>query len=128
MDCKFCLTALGPGSSLTAGEIVGQVLRVAAEIDLESNADRMNIVMMGQGEPLAESGERYQSHTAAYRSRGWRSLRDESRLSTSGIIPKIVELAQEAVRPKLAISLERIERGSAPRAMPITRKVSSCRN
>ena len=53
VDCKFCLTALmGLERNLTAGEIVGQVLRVAADNALEANADRVNIVMMGQGEPL----------------------------------------------------------------------------
>ena len=53
VDCKFCLTALmGLERNLTAGEIVGQVLRVAADRGLEANVDRLNIVMMGQGEPL----------------------------------------------------------------------------
>ncbi|MBZ5602779.1 MAG: 23S rRNA (adenine(2503)-C(2))-methyltransferase RlmN, partial [Acidobacteriia bacterium] len=53
VNCGFCLTALlGLERNLTAGEIVGQVLRVAADNHLEANADRVNIVMMGQGEPL----------------------------------------------------------------------------
>src|ERR1700691_1811727 len=53
VDCKFCLTALlGLERHLTAGEIAGQVLRVAADNSIEAGADRMNIVMMGQGEPL----------------------------------------------------------------------------
>src|SRR5580704_16763770 len=53
VNCGFCLTALmGLERNLTAGEIVGQVLRVAAEHSLEANTDRINIVMMGQGEPL----------------------------------------------------------------------------
>src|SRR3984957_10822972 len=47
VDCKFCLTALiGLERSITAAEIVGQVMRVGFE------TDRVNIVMMGQGEPL----------------------------------------------------------------------------
>ncbi len=53
VNCGFCLTALmGLERNLTAGEIVGQVLRVAIDQKLEANADRVNIVMMGQGEPL----------------------------------------------------------------------------
>src|SRR5580700_11361518 len=53
VNCGFCLTALmGLERNLTAGEIVGQVLRVAADNSLEANADRVNIVLMGQGEPL----------------------------------------------------------------------------
>ena len=53
VDCRFCLTALmGLERSLTAGEIVGQVLRIAADHGITANVDRLNIVMMGQGEPL----------------------------------------------------------------------------
>src|ERR1700730_6549415 len=53
VDCKFCMTALlGLERSLTAGEIVGQVLLVARENGLRHGAKdpgRLNIVMMGQG-------------------------------------------------------------------------------
>src|SRR5579884_1676732 len=53
VDCKFCLTALmGLERNLTAGEIVGQVLLVAGENGLRRDGGRLNIVMMGQGEPL----------------------------------------------------------------------------
>src|SRR5882757_539845 len=53
VDCKFCMTALmGLERSLTAGEIVGQVLFVARENQLLAENKRFNIVMMGMGEPL----------------------------------------------------------------------------
>src|SRR5207302_5138560 len=53
VDCKFCMTALmGLERSLSAGEIVGQVLLVARENQLRRDGGRLNIVMMGQGEPL----------------------------------------------------------------------------
>src|SRR5258706_3188126 len=53
VDCKFCLTALmGLERSLTAGEIVGQVLFVMKAHQLSTGVDRLNIVMMGMGEPL----------------------------------------------------------------------------
>src|SRR5690349_16044400 len=52
VDCKFCMTALlGLERSLTAGEIVGQVLAVARDNGLLEDHGRLNIVMMGQGEP-----------------------------------------------------------------------------
>src|ERR1700733_584529 len=56
VDCKFCMTALmGLERSLTAGEIVGQVLFVARDNgllnDKEAGSKRFNIVMMGMGEP-----------------------------------------------------------------------------
>ena len=53
VDCKFCLTALmGLERNLTAGEIVGQVLHVIRDNGLGPNDSRMNVVMMGMGEPL----------------------------------------------------------------------------
>src|SRR5271168_3934850 len=53
VDCKFCLTALmGLERNLTAGEIVGQVLVVMREHGLSPQGSRMNVVMMGMGEPL----------------------------------------------------------------------------
>src|SRR4051795_11334700 len=55
VDCKFCMTALlGFERNLTSGEIVGQVLTLIRENKLRSGpAPRtLNLVMMGQGEPL----------------------------------------------------------------------------
>src|SRR6266542_3833741 len=53
VDCKFCMTALlGLERSLTAGAIVGQVLLVARDNTLLGDWSRLNVVMMGQGEPL----------------------------------------------------------------------------
>src|SRR5262245_44216479 len=53
VDCKFCMTALlGLERSLTAGEIVGQVLLVSKHNRLRRDAGRLNVVVMGQGEPL----------------------------------------------------------------------------
>src|SRR5271156_4862685 len=43
-------------------------------------------------------------------------------VSTSGIIPKIAELGREAVRPKLAISLNASTEEQRRELMPITRK------
>src|SRR5437899_4599986 len=45
VDCKFCMTALlGLERSLTAGEIVGQVLCLAREHHLRQDGGRLNIV------------------------------------------------------------------------------------
>src|SRR6202035_5820377 len=43
-------------------------------------------------------------------------------VSTAGIVPHIYELGAEAVRPKLAISLNASNDGLRPRLMPINRK------
>src|SRR5665213_4604102 len=53
VDCIFCMTALmGLERSLTAGEIVGQVLFIAQDNGLLADNKRFNVVMMGMGEPL----------------------------------------------------------------------------
>jgi len=45
-------------------------------------------------------------------------------LSTAGIVPKIVELGREPIRPKLAISLNASTEEQRRELMPITRKYS----
>ncbi len=123
VDCKFCLTALlGLERHLTAGEIAGQVLRVAADNSLEANADRMNIVMMGQGEPLLNLANVIKATRLMMDPEGMAISPRRITLSTSGIIPKIDELAKEEIRPKLAISLNASTEEQRRELMPITRK------
>lgn len=123
VDCKFCLTALmGLERSLTAGEIVGQVLFVAQANGLAAQVDRLNLVMMGMGEPLLNlpnvlKATRILTHKDALAMSPRRIT-----LSTSGIIPKIEELGRSAIRPKLAISLNASTEEQRRELMPITRK------
>ncbi len=122
VDCKFCLTALlGLERHLTAGEIAGQVLRVAVDNSLEA-ADRVNIVMMGQGEPLLNLANVIKATRLLTDPEGMAISPRRITLSTSGIIPKIDELAIEAGRPKLAISLNASNEEQRRELMPITRK------
>jgi 23S rRNA (adenine2503-C2)-methyltransferase len=123
VDCKFCLTALmGLERHLTAGEIAGQVLRVAADNKLESGEDRINIVMMGQGEPLLNLANVLKAARIMLDPQGMAISPRRVTLSTSGIIPKIEELGKEAVRPKLAISLNASTEEQRRELMPITKK------
>ena len=123
VDCKFCLTALlGLERHLTAGEIAGQVLRVAADQSLEAGADRVNIVMMGQGEPLLNLGNVIKATRLMTDPEGMAISPRRITLSTSGIIPKIDELGKEPVRPKLAISLNASTEEQRRELMPITKK------
>jgi 23S rRNA (adenine2503-C2)-methyltransferase len=123
VDCKFCLTALmGLERSLTAGEIVGQVLRVAGDQGVEPNVDRLNIVMMGQGEPLLNLPNVLKATRLLVDQRGGAIAPRRIAVSTSGIIPKIIELGQAEIRPKLAISLNASHEEQRQQIMPITRK------
>lgn len=119
VDCKFCLTALlGLERSLTAGEIVGQVLRVAGTTPVS----RLNIVMMGQGEPLLNLANVVKATRLLTDPEGIAISPRRITLSTAGIIPKIAELGREPVRPKLAISLNASTEEQRRALMPITRK------
>jgi 23S rRNA (adenine2503-C2)-methyltransferase len=134
VGCKFCLTALlGAERNLTAGEIVGQVLRVAADQGLAANVDRLNIVMMGQGEPLLNLPNVVKATRLLVDPEGMAISPRRVTVSTSGIVPKIAELGREPVRPKLAISLNASGEEQRRELMPITRKyplkdlISACR-
>ena len=123
VDCKFCMTALmGLERSLTAGEIVGQVLFVAKDNGLLENDKRFNIVMMGMGEPLLNLPNVLKATRILTDPQGVGMSERRITLSTSGIIPKIEELGKAEIRPKLAISLNASTEETRQELMPITRK------
>ena len=123
VDCKFCLTArMGLERSLTAGEIVGQVILAASAEQATAPVDRLNIVMMGQGEPLLNLANVIKATRLLTDPEGMGISPRRITLSTAGIIPKIVELGREPVRPKLAISLNASYEDHRRELMPITRK------
>jgi 23S rRNA (adenine2503-C2)-methyltransferase len=122
VDCHFCLTAqLGLIRNLTAGEILAQVLLPLEEHKAQL-APQTNIVLMGQGEPLLN----FEPVMAAVRimldPEGLGISAKHVTLSTSGIVPGIERLAQEKVRPKLAISLNASNDEQRDALMPINKK------
>ncbi|HTU43919.1 MAG TPA: 23S rRNA (adenine(2503)-C(2))-methyltransferase RlmN [Bryobacteraceae bacterium] len=123
VDCKFCLTALmGWERNLTAGEMVGQVMHVAKENGLRPTDTRLNVVMMGMGEPLLNLENVLKATRLLTDSDGFGMSPKRITVSTSGIVPKIEELGRAAVRPKLAISLNASTEEQRRELMPITRK------
>ena len=125
VNCQFCLTALmGLERNLTAGEIVGQVLFVMRAHKISTETDRLNIVMMGMGEPLLNLPNVIKATRILTDPAGIGLSQKRITLSTAGIVPKIAELGREAVRPKLAISLNASYEDQRRQLMPITRKYS----
>jgi 23S rRNA (adenine2503-C2)-methyltransferase len=123
VNCQFCLTALmGLERSLTAGEIVGQVLFVMKAHRLSTGVDRLNIVMMGMGEPLLNLPNVLKATRILVDGIGLPARRIT--VSTAGIVPKIEELGREPIRPRLAISLNASNEEQRRELMPITRKYS----
>jgi 23S rRNA (adenine2503-C2)-methyltransferase len=117
--CKFCASGLeGWTRNLDSGEIVEQILRVEALSGEKIN----NIVFMGMGEPLAN----YQNVL-----RGVEIIRAPwgigigSRhitLSTSGLVPRIRDLADQSLQIRLAVSLHGATDAVREKIMPINRK------
>ena len=125
VSCRFCLTALlGLERNLTAGEIVGQVLFVMRAHRLSTPLDRLNIVMMGMGEPLLNLPNVIKATRLLADAEGIGLSQKRITVSTAGIVPKIEELGRETVRPKLAISLNASTEEQRQELMPITRKYS----
>jgi 23S rRNA (adenine2503-C2)-methyltransferase len=123
VDCKFCMTALmGLERNLTAGEIAGQVLLVASDNRLAPASRRVNVVMMGMGEPLLNLANVIKATRLLADDAGVGLSERRMTLSTSGIIPKMEELGREPVRPKLAVSLNASTEEQRRELMPITRK------
>jgi 23S rRNA (adenine2503-C2)-methyltransferase len=118
MGCAFCATGrVAMRRNLTAGEIVAQVDAVEAAAGKVTN-----LVYMGMGEPLENydavlKSVRILNH-AAGRNLGIRHIT----ISTCGIAPAIRRLAEEDVRPRLAISLNAPSDELRSRLMPINRK------
>jgi 23S rRNA (adenine2503-C2)-methyltransferase len=125
VNCQFCLTALmGLERNLTAGEIVGQVLFVMQTHQLSTGIDRLNVVMMGMGEPLLNLPNVIKATRLLTDAKGIGLSPRRITLSTAGIVPKIEELGREPVRPRLAISLNASTEEQRRELMPITRKYS----
>lgn len=122
VDCHFCATAqLGLLRNLSAGEIVAQVL-VVLEDNRACLKPQTNVLLMGQGEPLLN----YENVMRAVRlladPNGMKIPLRKITLSTSGIVPGIRRLAQEATRPKLAVSLNATTDEVRSAIMPINNK------
>jgi 23S rRNA (adenine2503-C2)-methyltransferase len=121
VDCQFCLTALlGVKRNLTAGEIVGQVCAVLKDQGVSPPEDRINLVFMGMGEPFLN----YENFVKAARLlvEGVGIAERRMTVSTAGIVPRIREFGGEAIRPKLAISLNASNDGLRTRLMPVNKK------
>jgi 23S rRNA (adenine2503-C2)-methyltransferase len=121
VDCRFCLTALlGLKRNLTAGEIVGQVCAVLNDRSVSLEQERINLVFMGMGEPFLN----YENFMRAVRLLVEEVGIAESRMtvSTAGIVPRIRDFGREAIRPKLAISLNAPNDDLRTQIMPLNRK------
>ncbi|MBQ4072356.1 MAG: 23S rRNA (adenine(2503)-C(2))-methyltransferase RlmN [Clostridia bacterium] len=123
MGCAFCASGLGGLiRNLTAGEIIGQVLCVN-KLHGGTPKDRAitNVVLMGSGEPLDNYDEVTKFLRLLSAEKGINiSLRNVS-LSTSGLVPKIKELANSNLPVVLTISLHAATDEKRSALMPVNK-------
>jgi 23S rRNA (adenine2503-C2)-methyltransferase len=121
VGCVFCVTGkLRMRRNLLPGEIVGQIL--ALQADRGTVAKRLNIVIMGMGEPLNNYENVMQSIRLMTDEQGMCISPRRVTLSTSGVVPGIRRLAGEQVIPNIAISLNATTDAVRDMLIPINRK------
>jgi len=121
VNCQFCLTAkLGVKRNLTAGEIAGQVALVLNRHQIRVGVDRINLVLMGMGEPFLNYDAVMKAIGLIVQGIGIPASRIT--VSTSGIEPAIRRFAVETIRPNLALSLNAPNDAIREQVMPINRK------
>jgi len=104
MGCTFCATGWGGfDRQLTAGEIAGQFRASKRWAQDNDYGPISNIVYMGMGEPLANRKAVHPSLTILNQGYGVGARRIT--VSTVGVVPGILELAERPEQFRLALSL-----------------------
>lgn len=131
MGCKFCAsTGINFIRNLTKGEIIEQILSVEQDTGEKIN----NVVFMGIGEPF----DNYENVVNAIRimnhPKGLNIGARHISISTSGLVPKINQLAEENIQCTLSISLHATNNQKRSKMMPVNQRypieelLQSCRN
>lgn len=121
-DCRFCATGqMGFVRQLSAAEIVAQVLH-AQRVLAETGNTLTNFVLMGMGEPLLNYDNTLDALHRVCDPRGMGFVERRITLSTVGIVPGIVRLAEEPLRINLAVSLHAATDPVRDTLLPINRR------
>lgn len=117
--CRFCASGLdGWKRHLSADEIVSQVL-LAEKI----SGERINnLVFMGMGEPMANYTNWLQAVSILNAPWGVGLGARKMTVSTSGLVPRIRDLADQPLQIRLAISLHGASDEVRGKIMPVNRK------
>lgn len=120
LNCKFCITGKnGFARNLSAAEIVDQLIQVKNRVP---GGRVTNLVLMGMGEPL----DNYDATLRALRIITEPELNligaRKITLSTAGVVPGILKLAEDFPKVKLAVSLNSPTNEKRSQIMPINKK------
>ncbi len=137
MNCAFCASGLeGLIRNLTAGEMLGEVIAVNSYLGggLGDKRKVTNVVMMGSGEPLDNYDNTVGFLKLVSAKEGINISARNISLSTSGIVTKMFELANEKLPVNLTVSLhspfddERAEIMPIAKAFSISQILEACDN
>ncbi len=116
MGCKFCASTGIPFSrNLESGEIIEQIL----EIEKEENIKISNIVFMGIGEPLDNYENVMNAIKIINNPKGLNIGARHISISTSGLVPKIYDLADRQIQCTLSVSLHSSNNKTRSEMMPV---------
>ena len=116
MGCKFCAsTGIKFARNLSSGEIVEQILAV----ERDENIKISNIVFMGIGEPLDNFENVVNAIGIINNQKGLNIGARHISISTSGLVPKIYELADKNLQCTLSISLHATTDKKRSEMMPV---------
>ncbi len=108
LNCRFCSTgAMGFNRSLSISEVIGQVWmarHLLGDFERKENRFISNVVMMGMGEPLLNDEAVIPAMAMMMDDLGYGLSKYRVTLSTSGVVPKMWELAEKS-ECALAVSL-----------------------
>ena len=118
MGCKFCAsTGVKFARNLTAGEIVEQLLAIERDETIKIS----NLVFMGIGEPLDNFENVMKAISILNNPKGINMGARHISISTSGLVPKIYELADRNIQCTLSISLHSANDKKRSEMMPINK-------
>ena len=116
MGCKFCAsTGIPFVRSLSSGEIVEQIIAVEQDIGTKIS----NIVFMGIGEPLDNYDNVIKAIRIINHPKGLNIGARHISVSTSGLVPRIYDLAKENIPCTLSISLHATNNEKRSAMMPV---------
>ena len=116
MGCKFCAsTGIPFVRSLTSGEIVEQIIAVEQDIGNKIS----NVVFMGIGEPLDNYENVINAIKILNNPKGLNIGARHISISTSGLVPKIYDLAEENIQCTLSVSLHASNDEKRSAMMPV---------
>ena len=116
MGCKFCAsTGIAFVRNLTPGEIIEQVLAVQRDENIKIS----NLVFMGIGEPLDNYDNVMKAIKILNNPKGINMGARHISISTSGLVPRIYDLADENIQCTLSISLHATTDEKRSALMPV---------